>query len=349
LLFSESLSRFVVEVSPAGVEAFEAALSGLPLQALGSVTADRFVIARDGAELVNLRLSQLVSTWRGEGAAQSAADAPTVATRRQPSTMPAVHLGQKKVAILHAKGTNRDGDAFQACQMAGAEPDIVYVNELISGKKRLEDYHMTVVPGGFSFGDDLGAGMLWAFTLRHQLGEAVERFVSDGRPLLGICNGFQVLVAMGLLPGAGFKVNGHRPVSLTRNESRRFECRWVYLQPNPRSPSLFTSGLTEMVYCPVAHGEGRLAVANQAVLETLEENNLAPLIYVSGDGSTAAYPANPNGSAGAIASLTNPAGNVMGLMPHPENHIYPWQHPRWQRGEQGMGGLPLFVNGLKNG
>jgi phosphoribosylformylglycinamidine synthase len=135
-------------------------------------------------------------------------------------------------------------------------------------------------------------------------------------------------------------------VTLTFNESGRFECRWVYLRPNPDSPCLFTDGLDELIYCPVAHGEGRL-VANPPALTDLQARGLIALRYVDGGGRPAGYPANPNGSALAIAGLTNAAGNVLGLMPHPEDHIFAWQHPRWTRGERGRMGLSLFRNALK--
>jgi phosphoribosylformylglycinamidine synthase len=259
--------------------------------------------------------------------------------------------------ILHANGTNRDRDAFFACELAGGEPEIVHVNQLLAGERLLLDYHMLIVPGGFSYGDDLGAGTLWALDLQNRLGEDVRRFIDEGRPVLGICNGFQALVKSGLLPGdlpspqtplpQGEGLQKERSVTLTFNESGHFECRWVYLQPNPNSPCLFTEGLTEPIYCPVAHGEGRIAVADQAAVDLLWNAGLAPLIYTDADGKPAAYPDNPNGSAYNIAGLCNAAGNVFGLMPHPEDHIFPWQHPHWRRGEGGMDGLRLFQNGVK--
>jgi phosphoribosylformylglycinamidine synthase len=173
--------------------------------------------------------------------------------------------------------------------------------------------------------------------------------------VLGICNGFQTLVKAGLLPGVTFSTpntTGAAPprrVTLAHNESGRFECRWVYLRPNPTSPCLFTAGLDELIYCPVAHGEGRLAVASPAVATALATDGLVALSYVepaNGDGPPG-YPANPNGSALAIAGLTNPAGNVLGLMPHPEDHIFPWQNPGFHHGAAGQMGLRLFVNGIK--
>jgi phosphoribosylformylglycinamidine synthase subunit PurQ / glutaminase len=249
------------------------------------------------------------------------------------------------ILILRAAGTNRDGEAAWACQMAGGEPHVVHVGQLMEGAHRLSDYRMLVLPGGFSFGDDLGAGKLWAMLLRHRLGDELRDFIGRGRPVLGICNGFQVLVKSGLLPG--LDPGAEQSVSLTRNSSGRFECRWVHLQADPASPCVFTRGLDELVYCPVAHGEGRLVVRDAAHLERLQAEGLAALRYVEPDGSDAGYPANPNGSLADIAGLCNPAGNVLGLMPHPEDHIIREQHPRAARGEGGQLGLTLIKNGVR--
>jgi phosphoribosylformylglycinamidine synthase len=249
--------------------------------------------------------------------------------------------------ILHANGTNRDRDAALACELAGGQPEIVHVNQLLAGERRLRDYHMLVVPGGFSYGDDLGAGVLWSLDLQAGLGEAMQRFVENGRPIIGICNGFQALVKAGILPG----FNGEtRSVTLTFNESDHFECRWVWLEPDTHSPSLFTAGLDEPIFCPVAHGEGRLAVGDEAALARLQTEHLIPLTYTNDPAVGAVpvvYPANPNGSILNAAALCNPAGNVLGLMPHPENHVFPWQHPRHHRSEWGNLGLRIFENGIK--
>ena len=246
------------------------------------------------------------------------------------------------ILILRAAGTNRDGEAAWACQLAGGEPEVVHVGQLMEGSVRLSDYRMLVLPGGFSFGDDLGAGKLWAMLLRHRLGDELRAFIAAGRPVLGICNGFQVLVKSGLLPG----LQAQQSVTLTRNSSGKFECRWVHLKADPSSPCVFTRGLDELVYCPVAHGEGRLVVRDTAHLETLQAQGLAALRYVEPDGSPAGYPANPNGSHADIAGLCNTAGNVLGLMPHPEDHLIPEQHPRAARGAGGQLGLTLIKNGV---
>jgi phosphoribosylformylglycinamidine synthase len=361
LLFSESITRFVVEVAPDDAAAFEAALAGVPLAHIGSVTSGD-VIIRDGANtLVSLDVAALESAWRGENALTpspyAASGSPLLSRGAPPSgrgeqataTFERSRPGSgKRVLVLHANGTNRDRDAALACELAGAEAEIVHVNQLLVGERTLADYHMLVVPGGFSYGDDLGAGRLWAVDLQHHLDAQIAQFVADGRPVLGICNGFQTLVKAGLLPGSDWNKDGERTLTLTYNEQGRFECRWVLLEPNPNSPSVFTRGLTEPIYCPVAHGEGRLMVSDAATRDALWNEGLAALVY-AGDGDTAApYPLNPNGSTLGIAGLCNRAGNVFGLMPHPENHVFPWQHPRYHRGERGLDGLRLFENGLRH-
>jgi phosphoribosylformylglycinamidine synthase len=255
--------------------------------------------------------------------------------------------GRPRVLIMHAPGTNRDRDAVLACELAGGAPEIVTVNQLIRGERSLLDYHMLVIPGGFSYGDDLGAGALWALTLRERIA-GIDRFVQDGRPVLGICNGFQTLVKSGLLPGDSWD-GGPRKITLTYNAQGRFECRWVLLEANPFSPCLFTAEMDDPIYCPVAHGEGRVQVADEETRLRIHGDGLAALRYITEDDLPAyEFPANPNGSVDAIAGLCNPAGNVFGLMPHPENHIFPWQHPQHTAGRRGLDGLRLFQNGIKN-
>jgi phosphoribosylformylglycinamidine synthase len=265
------------------------------------------------------------------------------------------------VIIMHAPGTNRDREAAMACELAGGEPEIVHINQLISGACRLADYQMLVMPGGFSYGDDLGAGRLWANDLYHRFSAELDRFVALGKPVLGICNGFQALVKAGYLPGAiGPDDRRRQRVTLTFNGRGQFECRWVRLRAVPDSTCLFTQNLEQDILCPVAHGEGRLAVPDETTRRTLWETGQVALQYVNPqDGAAAAdpsattpvqgragYPANPNGSVDDIAGICNAAGNVFGLMPHPEDHVYPLQHPRWTRGESGGMGVALFSNGL---
>ena len=252
-------------------------------------------------------------------------------------------MSQPSVLILHATGTNRDREAAWAVQQAGGRPEIVHVNELRRQPARLHIFQMLILPGGFSYGDDLGAGRLWATDLRWLFQDDLARFIEAGKPVLGICNGFQALVKSGWLPGPPQNGIG---ATLTRNASNCFECRWVRLQPDSDSPCIFTRGLTDLIYCPVAHGEGRFVPANEAALERLRLQRQIALSYVSANGDPAAYPDNPNGSVAGIAGICNERGNVLGLMPHPEDHIIPSQHPRWTRGQNGNLGLVLFEKGL---
>ncbi|MHB0876642.1 MAG: phosphoribosylformylglycinamidine synthase I [Anaerolineae bacterium] len=261
-----------------------------------------------------------------------------------------------RVMILLASGTNRDRDAAVACELAGGEPELVHVNQLSSGERRLGDYQMLLLPGGFSYGDDLGAGRILATELLYSLGgsalateltgaigDDLHRFAESGKPVIGICNGFQALVKAGYLPGPP----PSQAATLTTNASNRFECRWVYLKVDPAGPCVFTRGLEELVYCPVAHGEGRFVPRDAGVLRSLQERHLIALTYVDANGGPAEYPLNPNGSTAGIAGVCNERGNVFGLMPHPEDHVFAQQHPRHTRGESGNSGLGLFVNGVR--
>lgn len=275
------------------------------------------------------------------------------------------------VAILHAPGTNRDTDAAIAFELAGGKPEIVHISRLLAGGRRLADYALLVLPGGFSYGDDLGAGKLWAVRLLHDLGEQLHAFAASGKPMIGICNGFQVLVKTGLLPGRGkWQVAGGRSetpyairnaeqstvnnqhstingqlATLTRNESAHFECRWVWLEPNGGNRSPWLAGL-ERIHCPVAHGEGNFVARDDETLADLQAAGLVAFTYVDAEGRPGPYPINPNGSTANIAGVTNAAGNILGLMPHPEDHIFSWQHPAFHRCASGQSGLKLFQNGV---
>jgi phosphoribosylformylglycinamidine synthase len=251
-----------------------------------------------------------------------------------------------RALVLHANGTNRDREAAQALRLAGADPEIVHINQLRTRASRWDDYQLLVVPGGFSYADALGAGKLMALDLNAYFAAEVRAFVDSGRPVIGICNGFQALVKAGLLPGATREAAPS--VTLTFNAAGRFECRWVSLLPTSQR-CVWTRGLAEALYCPVAHGEGNFVAAEPRVIDALRASGQIALVYGGPEGAPArgAYPDNPNGSAGDIAGLCNPAGNVLGLMPHPEDHLFSYQHPRWTRGETAGLCLPLFVNGVE--
>jgi phosphoribosylformylglycinamidine synthase len=250
-------------------------------------------------------------------------------------------MSRVKVLILRAPGTNRDVDTQIAFEMAGAEVASAPVTGLFRKEKRLADYHIAVIPGGFTYGDDISAGRIMANEIRLRLGEAVKKFVDDGRLVLGICNGFQVLVKTGILPG--IPGQSAQPVTLTNNDSGRFECRWVFLKVNQKSPCVFTRGI-DRIYVPVAHGEGKL-VAEAGMLEKLN----VVVQYVDEEGKAqAGYPYNPNGSVKNIAGICDATGRIFGLMPHPEDFIRWTQHPRWTREkeQEDLYGLQIFTNAV---
>jgi phosphoribosylformylglycinamidine synthase len=248
-----------------------------------------------------------------------------------------------RVLILRAAGINCDEETAAACELAGGQPERIHVNRIVEGSARLDDYAALVIPGGFSYGDHLGAGKLLAVDLLHRLSESLRRFVDEGRPVLGICNGFQVLVKSGLLPGSNQVPR--QTVTLTDNVSGHYECRWIRLCPNPASPSLFLRHIEEPFSLPVGHGEGRV-VAEDKTIAQLEANNQIVLQYIGADDApTMDYPANPNGSLASIAGMCNQQGNVLGLMPHPDRAYLPQLHPDWRRSQRYQGdGLRLFRN-----
>jgi phosphoribosylformylglycinamidine synthase subunit PurQ / glutaminase len=256
-------------------------------------------------------------------------------------------MTKPRILIISATGSNRDRDVAWACELAGGAPVTVHLNQVTSGDTKLANYQMLVLPGGFSQGDDLGAGKLWAVALTHRLGDELRAFHAARKPILGICNGFQALVKAGLLPADDGLFPSRPLATLSRNQNGQFECRWVYLAPNTTSPCVFTKGLDEPIHCPVAHGEGQFVVRDVASYVRLETRGGIALRYTDDQGTLAGYPHNPNGSAGNIAGITDPTGTILGLMPHPENHILPEQHPQFHRGSRGGSGLALFQNGIR--
>ena len=248
-----------------------------------------------------------------------------------------------RVLILHANGTNRDIELSFAFELAGAQAEIVHLNQLRAKERHWHDYQILAIPGGFSYADTLGAGRLFAIDLLNYFTDEVNAFVAKGKPTIGICNGFQVLIKTGILPNLD---NKQTEATLTFNSHGQFECRWVTLLPQSKH-CLWTSNLAEPIYCPIAHGEGNLQFSEINLLNRLQTNDQIALSYVNTDGSVDdMFPHNPNGSIANIAGLCSSQGNVLGLMPHPEDHILPYQHPRWTRGEHGRLGLPLFKNGV---
>ena len=249
-------------------------------------------------------------------------------------------MSKARTLILRAPGTNCDAETAFAFQQAGAETTLVHIGQLIRRQQQLKDYQIMVVPGGFTYGDDLGAGKVLANEIRLKLGSDIERFIESGCLILGICNGFQVLVKAGILPG----LKRQPRLTLTTNDSGRFECRWVYLSTSNKSRCIFTRGI-ERLYLPVAHMEGKV-IADADALTGLD----VALYYTDEQGNrNAGYPHNPNGSVTDIAGICDTTGRIFALMPHPERYIHPSQHPRWQvEGASGRGeGLKIFQNAVE--
>jgi phosphoribosylformylglycinamidine synthase I len=250
-------------------------------------------------------------------------------------------MAKVKTLILRVPGTNCDQETAYAFQQAGAATSLVHVNQLIRHEEHLSSYQILVVPGGFTYGDDISAGKVLANELRLKLGEDIRSFVDQGGLVLGICNGLQVLVKAGILPGT---TSGKEPkITLAANDSGRFECRWVYLSVNEESPCLFTQGISRL-YLPVANGEGKVVADDK----TLARLNIV-LSYTDEDGKASpGYPYNPSGSVADIAGICDSSGRIFALMPHPERHLRGTQHPRWTReGLKEHGdGFQIFLNAV---
>jgi phosphoribosylformylglycinamidine synthase I len=255
--------------------------------------------------------------------------------------------GMIRALVLRAPGINCDRETAQACQLVGFKTDLVHINQLLKAPDTLLEYHFLVLPGGFSYGDDLGAGTLLAKNLTIHLGSQLQQFIDEGRPVLGICNGFQVLVRAGLLPGLVDTGDAQGTTTLratlTENVSAQFECRWITLAAQPSS-CIFTHGIERPIELPVAHGEGQFVLA--ADVAQLQASGQVPLVYMSRTGDDiVTYPANPNGSIGDVAGVCNARGNVFGLMPHPERYVHALQHPQRRSLSNGQGdGLLIFKN-----
>ncbi len=251
-----------------------------------------------------------------------------------------------RICIIRGPGTNCDRETKEAVEHFGVSAEVVHINRFMEEKKRLADYHGLIIPGGFSYGDHIRSGAILGKILGEKFSKAVGRLLDEGKPVLGICNGFQVLVESGILPG----FEGISPVpeaALGTNNSSRFEDRWVYLRKENKGKCIFTEGMEDLTRMPVAHGEGKL-ILPEGSLERLRENDQVVFVYATENGEAAggAYPANPNGSVGDIAGICDPSGTVLGMMPHPERAFHRITYPDWTRtGLEGVGdGYAVFEN-----
>lgn len=260
-----------------------------------------------------------------------------------------------KVLILRTAGTNCDLETKYAFEYAGAWVERVHVNELVSQDKNIHDYHILAIPGGFTYGDDIASGKILANELKYILGEELQRFIEEGKLVIGICNGFQILVKAGILPAINSA--GQIEATLSLNDSARFEARWVHLRtPHSalRTPHcVWTKGLPEVIYLPVAHGEGKFIPENPDVRQQLWDNGQVVLQYVNSEGKPSGYPDNPNGSIDHIAGICDRSGRIFALMPHPERHLLNIHQPQWTRQRQKKkpeicagDGAKIFMNGV---
>jgi len=264
-------------------------------------------------------------------------------------------LNQVASLVITGYGTNCHKESAHAAKLAGADrADVVFFSDLCAGRVRLSDYNLLIFPGGFLDGDDLGSAQAAALRWRYMtdadgraLVEDLKTFFDDGGLILGICNGFQLLVKLGMLPALGGDYFT-RTASLSNNDSARFEDRWVHLRANPASPCVFTKGL-DRLYLPVRHGEGKMVFESEAAQRAVVDAGLAALSYVHPETGepTMEYPYNPNGSPLGIAGLTDPSGRILGLMPHPEAFNHPTNHPNWTRGASDPLGISLIEGGVR--
>jgi phosphoribosylformylglycinamidine synthase len=253
-------------------------------------------------------------------------------------------MARPRALILRAPGANCDVETQFAFELAGAEAQRLHINRLREDPKLLNHFQILAVPGGFTYGDDVAAGKILAVQLQHFLGDALRLFRDREKLILGICNGFQVLLKGGLL----LQPDEDGPLAtLTHNSCGRFQDRWIYLQASPQK-CRFLTGYGRL-HLPVAHGEGRFVTRAPWVLKGLAQTGQVVLRFVDASGQPGAFPVNPNGSEGDVAGICDPTGRVLGLMPHPERHVLATQHPRWTR--EGLAsegdGLRLFRNAVE--
>lgn len=260
-----------------------------------------------------------------------------------------VKRGEIKVGILRIEGTNCEQESFDSFKRLGVNPEFVHLKQLLGvdcdkGENRsLFDYQCIMIPGGFSAGDYVRAGAIFAARMKSKLSKDLEEYVKQEYPILGVCNGFQVLIELGLLPGIDEIISKYPKACLMTNDSNRFECRPTYLRHDNRGKCVFTRRIKrgEIRLIPSAHAEGKLVFPSreeEKILRNLEENDQVVFRYVDPDGNLAGYPWNPNGSIDNIAGICNYIGNVFGMMPHPERVFYRFQHPDWTRRESDTNG-----------
>ncbi len=247
-----------------------------------------------------------------------------------------------RVVLLRAAGTNCHRETARAFELAGAEVDMVHIGSLMKSPS-LNKYQITVLPGGFTYGDDLGAGRIFSVKIQQYLRDSFLEFIDGGGLVLGICNGFQILVKAGLLPDPH---QSGTAATLTNNDCGRFQDKWVYLRTNPKSPCVFTKGLDEVISVPIAHGEGKFVLRDDRARDSLIKNNQIVFQYCGAEGTDAQGDENPNGSEMDIAGICDPTGRILGLMPHPERAVFQHHLPSREYEKTSPQGLAVFRNAV---
>lgn len=240
-------------------------------------------------------------------------------------------MASPKILIVSGNGFNCERETSYVFEFCGGSPDIVHMNDILSGETKIAEYQVIAFLGGFSYGDHLGGGKVAANKLRFRLSEELQEFIRSDTLIIGICNGFQVITQMGILPGFSGNYDDHL-YTLSPNNSMRYEDRWVHLKVNTNSPCVFTRNIRSL-FVPVRHGEGKVTANDESVIKKILDSDQAPIYYIdpATDKPTDKYPYNPNGSAAAIAGICDPTGRIFGLMPHCEAYISPYNHPYWTR------------------
>ncbi len=272
------------------------------------------------------------------------------ATSQEEGTLAA---GRVRALVITGFGLNCERETHCALTEAGATTENVHLNDILDGNRSLDEFHILAFIGGFSFGDHIGAGTVFANRIKYRMREQLQKFVEAGRLIIGICNGFQTMTRLGLVPAVGGKFL-EQQVALAQNKQGVFRDSWSLLRANPASPCIYTRGI-DVIPLPIRHGEGRFVARDADMLAQLEKDNLVALRYVDPESTepTMEFPHNPNGSVNSIAGICDPSGRIFGLMPHPEAYLSPFNHPHWTRQklngvlpDEGLG-VKIFRNAVE--
>jgi len=355
ILFSESNGRFVVTVALGQTARFEEIMAGCAFGRVGTVTdSARLVLRRSGGESVaNLDLAAMKRQWKSVLSGDEAGRIPATAKphshaarEEKAGGADLVEANRPRALVITGYGLNCEAETTFALETAGAIVDQVHLNDIIAGKRSLSEYGLIALIGGFSFGDHIAAGKAYANRLKYKLAGPLKEFIANQGLMIGICNGFQTMAKLGILPGLDNDFDAQK-FTITRNDSGIFRDDWVRVRADERSPCVWTRGIAALDL-PIRHGEGKFFLRDEALVDRMESEGLLALRYVhpaTGE-PTMDYPHNPNGSLRAVAGVCDPSGRIFGLMPHPEAYACPLNHPQWPRQEID-GTLPAEGAGLK--